>query len=95
MVGLEDVQCARLAAAGYRVDENQRVPLLEQVVGKVHAPDTVVEDADIRIVLWKIGIADHFGSESVVSQEDVADSGHQDARCHRAARSGYMRRSLR
>ena len=95
MVGLEDVQRARAAAAGYRVDENQRVPLLEQVVGQVHAPDAVVDDADARIVLRELGIADHFGSEAVVSQEDVADSGHQDARCHRAARCGYMRRSLR
>lgn len=36
MIGLEDVQRAGMAAAGYGVDEDQRVPLLEQVIGQVH-----------------------------------------------------------
>src|ERR1700756_5855543 len=95
VLGLEDVQGARAAAAGHRVIEDQRVPFLEQVVGEVHAPDAVVDDADIRIVLWDLGVTDYFRAESVVSQEDIADPGYQDARCHRATRASYIRLSLR
>ena len=49
VVGLEDVQCAGRAAIGQRVDEHQRVPLLEQVVGEVHAPDAVVDDLHVGV----------------------------------------------
>ena len=35
-----------VAAAGQRVDEDQRVVPVEQVVGEVHAADAVVDDAD-------------------------------------------------
>ena len=79
MVGLEDVQCARAAAAGYRVDEDQRVPIVQQVVGQMHAPDAVVDDPHARIVLLDCDVADHLGAEPVVAEEDVADTGHQDA----------------
>src|ERR1700722_8694752 len=95
MVGLEHMQRARLAATRYRVDEDQRVPLLEQVIRQVHARDAVVDHADSRIVLWQLGFTDNFGAEPVVAQEDVADPGYQDARCHRISRSGYIRLSLR
>src|SRR5580693_4469001 len=73
---------ARVAAAGYRVDEDQGVPLLEQVVSQVHAPDAVVDDAHTRIVRRDRCVPDYFRAEAVVSQEDVADSGYQDACCH-------------
>src|ERR1700739_1349055 len=86
MVGLEDVQGAGAAAAGHRVDEDQRVPFLEQVVGQVHAPDAVVDDTDTRIVLRDLGVADYLRAESVVTQEDVAEPGYQDERCHCATR---------
>ncbi len=82
MIGLKDMQRARVAPAGHRVDEDQRVPILEQVVGEVHAADAVVGDPDTRIVLADFGVANHFRAESVIAQEDVADPGHQDARCH-------------
>lgn len=82
VIGLEDVQRAGMAAAGYGVDEDQRVPFLEQVIGQVHPPDSVVDDLDHRIILRQFGIADHFGAESVIPQEAVADPGYQDAGCH-------------
>src|SRR5262249_4896556 len=94
-VGLEDVQRAWAAAAGHRVDEDQRVPFLKQVVGQVHASDAVVDDADTRIVLCDLGISDYFRAESVVTQEDVADPGYQDGGCRGAAGAGYIRFSWR
>ena len=87
------MQGARAAAAGHRVDEDQRVPGVEQVVGQVHAPDAVIDDANDRIVGGDRGVPDYLGAEAVVSQEDVANSGNQYARCHRGARLGYMRQS--
>ncbi|OOK82301.1 hydrogenase maturation hupD domain protein [Mycobacterium kansasii] len=87
MIGLEDVQGARIAAAGHRVDQHQGVPALEQVVGQMHAADAVVDDADLRTVLRNRGVAQHLGAETVVPQENVADSGDQDARCHGLTRA--------
>src|ERR1700722_885030 len=79
MVGLEDVQSPRAAAIGYRVDEDQRVPVVKQVVGQVHAPDAVVDGPDARIVLLDWDVPDHLGAEPVVAEEDVADACHQNA----------------
>ena len=88
MIGLEDVQRARVAAVGYRVDQDQRVPLVEQVVGQVHAPDAVVDrHARSASSLRDLGVPDHLGAEPVVPEEDVADSGNQDASRHRADRA--------
>ena len=53
----------------------------------MHAPDAVIDDADNRIVGGDRGVPDYFRAEAVVSQEDVADSGHQNARCHRGCSS--------
>ena len=41
------------------------------------------------------GASHHLGSESVVSEEDVADSGDQDAGCHLVANRSYMFRIFR
>src|SRR3984957_2247839 len=79
MVGLEDVQSPRAAAIGYRVDEDQRVPAVKQVVGQVHAPDAVVDGPDARIVLLDWDVPDYLGAEPVVAEEDVADACHQNA----------------
>ena len=46
MIGLEDVQGARRTAIGQGVDEHQGVASVEQVVGQVHAPDSVVHHPD-------------------------------------------------
>src|SRR5271170_2127558 len=83
MVGLEDVQGPRAAAIGYRVDEDQRVPVVKQVVGQVHAPDAVVDGPDARIILPDWDVPDYLGAEPVVAEEDVADAGHQDAHWNR------------
>jgi hypothetical protein len=43
----------------------------------VHAPDPVVNDANawVRDVLGDV--THHLGSESIVAEEDVADTGYQ------------------
>ena len=86
MVGLEDVQSPRAPAIGYRVDEDQRVPVVKQVVGQVHAPNAVVNGPDARIVLPDWDVPDYLGAEPVVAEEDVADAGHQNAHWTRTVR---------
>src|ERR1700744_337179 len=95
MVGLEDVQRPRASAIGYRVDEDQRIPIVKQVVGQVHAPDAVVDHPHTRIVVPDRDVPDYLGAESVVAEEDVADAGHQDAHWNRTVRRPYMCRILR
>src|SRR5271155_1945245 len=85
MVGLEDVQSPRAAAIGYRVDEDQRVPVVKQVVGQVHAPDAVVDGPHARIVLPDWDVPDYLG----------ADAGHQDAHWTRTVQRPYICRILR
>src|ERR1700733_991244 len=95
MVGVEYVQTPGAAAIGYRVDEDQRVPVVKQVVGQVHAPDAVVDGPDVRIILPDWDVPDYLGAEPVVAEEDVADAGHQDAHWNRMVRRRYMCRILR
>src|ERR1700748_1546762 len=95
MVGLQDVQSPRAAAIGYRVDEDQRVPVVKQVVGQVHASDAVVDGPHARIVLPDWDVPDYLGAEPVVAEEDVADAGHQDAHWSRTVRRRYICRILR
>src|ERR1700684_1494433 len=95
MVRLEDVQSPRAAAIGYRVDEDQRVPVVKQVVGQVHAPDAVVDGPDARIIPLDWDVPDHLGAEPVVAEEDVADAGHQNAHWPRTVRRRYICRILR
>ncbi len=82
VVGLEDVKGAGRAAIGHRVDEHERVPILEQVIREVHAPDSVVDR--MHLIFAAVGhlpddVSHHLGSETVVSEEDVADAGYQDS----------------
>ncbi len=77
VVGLENVDGARRAAAGQRVDEHQRLAAVEQVVGQVHAPDSVVRYPNVRAGDVLGDMAHHLGSEPVVAEEDVADAGYQ------------------
>src|ERR1700722_42579 len=95
MVGLEDVQSPGAAAIGYRVDEDQRIPVVKQVVGQVHAPDAVVDGPHARIVLLDGNVPDYLGAEPVVAEEDVADARNQDAHWNRMVRRRYMCRILR
>src|ERR1700678_1732048 len=90
MVGLEDVQSPRDAAIGYRLDEDQRVPVVKQVVGQVHAPDAVVDGPDARIILLDWDVPDYLGAEPVVAEEDVADAGYQNAHWTRTVRRRYI-----
>ena len=87
MVGLEDVQGARAAAIGYRVDEDQRIPVFKQVVSQVHAPDAVVDDPHARIILLDWDVPDYLGAKPVVAEEDIADAGYQDAHWNRSGPS--------
>src|ERR1700722_740571 len=95
MVRLEDVQSSRAAGVGDRGEEYQRVPVVKQIVGQVHAPDAVVDGPDARIVLPDWDVPDYLGAEPVVAEEDVADTGHQDAHWTRTARRPYICRILR
>ncbi len=80
---LEDLDPARLAAGGQRVDEHQHVELVEQVVGEVHAADAVVDDADAGGQRLGRQPGHDRRTEAVVGQEDVAEAGNQHARGHR------------
>jgi len=95
MIGLKDVQSPRAAAIGYCVNEDQRVPVIEQVVGQVHAPDAVVDNPHVRIILPEGDMLNYLGAEPVVAEEDVADARHQDAHWNRMVRRRYMCRILR
>src|ERR1700722_18895188 len=95
MVRLEDVQSSRAAGVGDRGEEDQRVPVVKQVVGQVHAPDAVVDGPHARIVLPDWDMPDHLGAEPVVAEEDVADAGHQNAHWTRTVGRGYICRILR
>ncbi len=78
MIGLEDVQGARRPAVGQGVDEHQRVAAVEQVVGQVHASDSVIHHSDSQARDMFGYVPHHLGSESVVAEEDVADTGYQN-----------------
>ena len=80
MVSFEDLHGARRPAVGQGVDEHQRVASVEKVVGEVHAPDPVVDDADPGICDAFRNMADHLGAEPVVAEEDVADAGYENFR---------------
>ena len=67
----------RRAPIGHRVDEDEGGAALEQIERQVHAPDAVVDHLDIRTEAAGHA-AHHLGTEAVVSEEDVADSGDQD-----------------
>ncbi|GAA2561161.1 hypothetical protein GCM10010409_41290 [Mycolicibacterium diernhoferi] len=75
MLGFEGVHGAGRTPVGQRIDEHQRIPAVEQVVGQVHAPDAVVDRAHLRSV--RVDMAHHLGAEAVVSEEYVADPGNQ------------------
>ncbi len=91
MVGLEDVHGARFAPAGEGVDEHQRVPSIEQVVGQVHTSNAVVDQVNAR--LRRMGLTQYLGAETVVSEEDVADPGYQNS--WRDRRLRHIRRMRR
>src|ERR1700721_1645454 len=95
MVGLEDVQSPRAAAIGYRVDQDKRIPVVQQVVGQGHAADPVIDDPHARIILPDRDMPDYLGAEPVVAEEDVADAGYQNAHWSRTVRRRYICRILR
>src|ERR1700731_4120548 len=86
MVGLEHVHRPRRATIRDRIDEHQRIPVLEQVVGQMHAADAVIGGAyPVGAVAPVTDVTHHLGTEAVVAEEDVADAGYQDAGGHTAA----------
>ena len=95
VVGLEDVQRARRPAVGEGVDKDQRVASIQQVVGKVHAPDSVVHHPYSRACDVLGDVAHHLGSETIITEEDVADTGYQDLRRDHTSQVHYMRRIFR
>jgi hypothetical protein len=90
VVGIEHPQRTRRASIGDRVDQYQCGPVLEQVVGQVHAADPVVDHLDRRArevaaIRTRPGMSDYLGSEAVVTEEYVADTGHEDSWRHSSA----------
>jgi hypothetical protein len=55
----------------------------------MHAAYAIVAHADSRVIGMSGDMPDHLGPESVVAEEDVADTGYQH--CGRDV-TGYMRR---
>ena len=92
MIGLEDVQGARRSAIGQGVHEHQRVVPVEQVVGKVHAADAVVDDPHTWARDVFGDMAHHLGTETVVAEEDVADTGYQNLGRDATSQRAYIRR---
>ena len=67
-----------MPAVGQRVDQDQRVPGVEQVVGQVQAADAVVGHPDA--VRPRLGgqPPDDVAAEAVVGAEHVPDPGDED-----------------
>ena len=62
------------------VDQHQRVVSLEQLVGEVDTTNAVVREAEpLR----------HLDTEAVVTQEDVADAGHERPHATTSTSSGW------
>ena len=80
VICLEDVKRPGCPPIGDGIDEYQCTPLLEQVIREVHAPDSVVDRMHIaRRGAARRDMAHHLGSETIVSEEDVADAGYQNS----------------
>lgn len=80
VVGFEDAHSPGCTLVGYGVDKNQGVPVLEQDVCQVHAPDPVIDGAHLLGGGEPRGdMTQHLGAEAVITEEDVADAGNQDA----------------
>ena len=79
MVGFDDVHGARSALVRDGIDEHQCFAPVEQVVGEVHAAYAVVHHLHPRTREFPRDMPHDLGSETVVTEEDVADTGYQDA----------------
>jgi len=80
VVGFENMHRSRRSLVGNGVDKYQRLAAVEQVIGQVHTPDSVVHYLDARFGELLRDVADHLGAEAVVTEEDVADPGYQNSR---------------
>lgn len=77
-VDLEHVQCPGTAPARQRVYQDEGIPAVEQIVGQVYAPNPVVAQSNIGIRHGRRQTPHHLGTESVVTEKDIADAGHQN-----------------
>jgi hypothetical protein len=77
VIGFEDVQRSGGSATWNGIDEYQCAPLIEKVVGEMHTPDSVVDRMHLGLGGPPTDVTHHLGSETVVSEEDVADAGYQ------------------
>ena len=71
----------------HRVDDDDEVVRLEQLVGQVDAADAEVADLDARPATAAGQPLHDLDAEAVVAFEDVAEPGHQDAH-HASTRIG-------
>src|SRR3954468_8765292 len=87
---LDDVDGAGLRAARSRIDEDRRLPLLEERVGQIHAANPEVDRADAvgKAPLRKP--PQDLDAESVVAEEEITDAGDED--CHLSRSAGAARR---
>ena len=86
---LDEVEIARLAAAGCGIDDDDGVVALEQLVGEVDALDAEVghHHALGQVLLGEA--TDDLAAESIVGEEDVAHAGHEHLLRH-ASTSGPL-----
>ncbi len=89
-VQLQQVEGTGVATAGGRIDEDRRVPALEELVSQVQSADAEVGHLHLLRHSVIRHSADHLDAEAVVPEEDVAHPGHQhpQRRGHDAASSG-------
>ena len=79
-VGSEHVDGAGLPTPWHGVNEDRRGRVVEQRECKVESADAVVGDADVLRIAPGGELPDDLDTESVVAEEDVSDSGHEDRR---------------
>src|SRR6202035_3669563 len=91
-VRLEDVDGTGSLPAGHGVDQDRRGRVVEDRKGEVEPTNAEIDDADALCVLPGREQACNLDAESVVAQEDVADSRDQDgALAHGCSSTGSTR----
>jgi len=64
-------------APGDGIDQHQSVVTIEQLIGEVDAPDSVVGHLHVLRERLRLQAARHLDAEAVVSEKDVPDASHQ------------------
>ena len=80
-IGFDDEEGAGLTFTGIRVHENGGLVAFHQGIGEIKATDAEIGDTNAVREGAAGEDACNFDAESIVTHEDVADSGDQDPFC--------------